>query len=479
MSPRTKPAAAHDTDDLLAAIEAIVGAENVLREPEDMQPYLVEWRDRYVGQARAIVRPSNTGEVSSVMALAHEAGQPIVPQGGNTGLVGGQIPAGGGDEIVLSLARLNRIRDIDTLGDTMTVEAGCVLEAIHEAAEVVERMFPLSLGAQGSCMIGGNLASNAGGTAVLAYGNARDLTLGLEVVLADGRVWNGLRALKKDNTGYDLKDLFIGSEGTLGIITAAVIKLFPKPRATATAFVGVASVEAALNLLNDTRAAVGGALTAFEFMPRIGIEFVLRHVQGSRDPLEAEHPWYVLMELSSGIEESLDETLETILGGGYERGNVVDATVAKSHAEAQALWRMRLMLSEVQKHEGGSIKHDVAVPVARMGEFVRAASELVAGMVPGCRPVPFGHLGDGNVHFNVSQPPGADREAFLAQWERVNDAVHDLVMTFGGSVSAEHGIGQMKRSLLRRIKDPVEYDLMKTLKSALDPKGLLNPGKVL
>lgn len=464
---------------VLDQIAGIVGPEHVLTSAQDMAPYLVEWRDRYHGKALAVVRPGSTQDVAAVMKAARANSVPIVPQSGNTGLVGGQIPIGDGNEIVLSLARLNAIRDLDTDGNTITVEAGCILQSIQDAARDAGRLFPLSLGAEGSCMIGGNLATNAGGTSVLAYGNARDLTLGLEVVMADGAVWNGLRALRKDNTGYDLKDLFIGSEGTLGIITAAVLKLFPMPRATATAFIGVPSPEAALELMAIARDAVGPALTAFEFLPRMGLDFVLTHVPGTRDPLSEEHRWYVLMELASGSEDALDATLETILAGAYESGLVSDATIARSESEAGALWRLRLMLSEVQRHEGGSIKHDIAVPVSSVPQFLREASALVREMVPGCRPLPFGHLGDGNVHFNVSQPIGMDKAMFLDQWERVADAVHGLTLSMNGTVSAEHGIGQMKRELLKRTKDPVEMKLMRKIKKALDPKGLLNPGKVV
>ena len=462
----------------LDKIERIVGSGHVLTDAPDMAPHLKELRDRYHGKAAAIVLPGSTAEVAEVMKIASAHGIPVVPQSGNTGLVGGQIPFETGEEIVLSLKRLNRIRAIDTSSNTMTVEAGCVLETIQNAAKDAGRLFPLSLGAEGSCMIGGNISTNAGGTAVLAYGNTRELVLGLEVVLADGRVWDGLRALRKDNTGYDLKDLFVGSEGTLGIVTAAVIKLFPLPRAKATAFIAVPTPTDALELLGMARDAVGPALTAFEFLPRIGLDFV-NHAPSVRDPFSEDHPWYVLMEFSSGVEDSLDEVMEAILAAGYDAGHVSDAIPAKSEADSIAFWRIRMLMSEVQRHEGGSIKHDIAVPVAKVPQFIREATALVEELVPGCRPVPFGHLGDGNVHFNVSQPVGADKQHFLDQWERVADAVHKLTLSMGGTISAEHGIGRMKRDLLARTKSSVEMDMMRAVKKALDPKGILNPGKVL
>ncbi|MCC0017254.1 MAG: FAD-binding oxidoreductase [Rhodobiaceae bacterium] len=464
---------------VLEQLATAVGAANVITDDADKALFLHELRDLYHGKTRAVIRPGSTDEVAAVMRIASENNLTIVPQGGNTGLVGGQTPFESGHEYVLSLTRMNRIRALDTDGNTITVEAGAVLETVQNAARDAGRLFPLSLGSEGSCTIGGNLATNAGGTAVLAYGNMRELTLGLEVVLSDGSVWEGLRALRKDNTGYDLKDLFIGSEGTLGIITAAVLKLFPLPRATATAFIGLPSPADALALLATAREAVGPALTAFEIIPRIGLDFVLTHAPATRDPLGEEHPWYVLLELSSGVEDTLDETLEAILGAGYEAGQVSDAAIAKSEGEARELWRLRMLLSEVQRHEGGSIKHDIAVPVSRVPQFIREASALVREMVPGCRPVPFGHLGDGNVHFNVSQPVDMDKAAFLDQWERIAEAVHGLTLSMGGTVSAEHGIGRMKRDLLARTKSPVEMELMRRIKLVLDPRGTLNPGKVL
>ena len=465
---------------LLDTFRAALGPQNVITDPAEKDPYEREWRDKYVGKALCVVKPGTVEEVSAILKLANENGVKIVPQGGNTGLVGGQIPFEGGDEVILSLSRLNKIRTIDPTGNTMTVEAGCILQTIQEAADGVDRLFPLSLGAEGSCQIGGNLSTNAGGTAVLAYGNARALTLGLEVVLADGRIWNGLRALRKDNTGYDLKDLFIGAEGTLGVITAAVLKLFPKPKAQDVAFVGVKSPEDALALFNRVQGAAGPMLTGFELMPRIGLEFVVKHASGTRDPLEASHNWYVLIELSSGVEGTATrDMLETVLMAAIEEDVAQDAALAETLDQAKAFWHMRHVMSEVQKHEGGSIKHDISVPVAKVPEFLARASKLVTEMVPGCRPVPFGHLGDGNIHFNISQPLDMDKEIYLAHWEEMNEKVHDLVVKMGGSISAEHGIGRMKREKMAQTKDPVELEIMRALKHTLDPKTTLNPGKVI
>jgi FAD/FMN-containing dehydrogenase len=464
--------------DLLARFAHIVGETHAITDPAGLEPYLVEHRDLYRGATRMVLRPGSVGEVSQILKLASETGTPIVPQGGNTGLVGGQIADAG--EILLSLSRLNAIRSVDVDNDTMTVEAGVVLDSIHRAADEVDRLFPLSLGSEGSCQIGGNLSTNAGGTGVLAYGNARDLVLGLEVVLADGRIWNGLRALRKDNTGYHLKDLFVGAEGTLGVITAAVIKLFPKPRQTATAFAGVDDPTAALKLFGIARAKAGGQLTACEIVPRVGLEFVLRHGESTRDPMADPHPWYVLIELSSPLEVAdLDGVMQAILEGGLEAGLVRDAAVAGSLAQAADFWKIRLLLSEVQRREGGSIKNDVSVPVARVADLIDRGSAAVVGLVAGCRPVPFGHLGDGNIHFNFSQPVGADREAFMARWDEVTGTIEALVRELGGSISAEHGIGRMKRDKMETIKEPVELDLMRAIKRTLDPKDILNPGKVV
>ncbi|HUE47442.1 MAG TPA: FAD-binding oxidoreductase [Aestuariivirgaceae bacterium] len=480
--PALNPAA--PAAEWLDRLAAVVGPANAVREPGDMARWLVEPRDIFHGTAALVVRPGSTAEVSRLLAIANEGRVPIVAQSGNTGLVGGQSPSQAGNEVVLSLDRLDKLRDVDATDNTITVEAGMTLKSVQDAAVAAGRLFPLSLASEGSCRIGGNLATNAGGIGVIAYGSARDLCLGLEVVLADGRVWEGLRRLRKDNTGYDLKDLFIGSEGTLGVITAAVLKLFPAPRARATAWIGVTGPQAGLDLLDLARERGPGQVTAIELVPRIGLEFTMRHA-GTRDPLTAPFDWYVLLELSGMADELfLAEGLEAVLAEGLERGILGDAVVAKSGAQAADFWRIRESLSEVQRHEGGSIKHDVSVPVSRIPDFIAEASAGVARLVPGARPVPFGHIGDGNIHFNVSQPPesgkdGADKAAFLARWENVAAAVHDVVLRLGGSISAEHGIGQLKRHLMPAVRSPVELGLMRDVKRLLDPNNILNPGKML
>ena len=466
-----------EEDRLVARLAERLGAAQVLTGADDMALHLREERGLWQGQAVAAVRPADTAEVAFVVAECAAAGVPIVAQGGNTGLVGGGVPFGG---VVLSLQRLNRVRETDALNGTMVVEAGCILADVHAAAEMADMTFPLSLPSEGSCRIGGNLATNAGGTAVLRYGNARELVLGLEVVLADGRVWNGLTALRKDNTGYDLRDLFVGSEGTLGIITAAVLKLFPRIRTRTTAFVGMETPQDALALFDRFRAGAGEVLTAFEFMPHFAIEIIRRHVPGSVRPLEADHACYALIELASPrAEADLAGLFEEVLAPAIEEGLVEDATIASSDAQSAALWEIRERLSDTQKHEGGSIKHDVSVPVSRVADFIVEASAACEAAMPGLRVMPFGHFGDGNIHFNLSQPIGMDKEAFLASWERFNRITHDIVGRMGGSISAEHGIGLIKRDELERYKDPVALDLMRRVKAALDPANLLNPGKVL
>jgi FAD/FMN-containing dehydrogenase len=459
---------------------AIVGEKNALVAEADVAPHLREWRGYWTGRTAAVLKPASTAEVSAILALASETGTPVVPQGGNTGLVGGQIPDDSGRAIVLSTSRLDRIRDIDTDGNTLTVEAGAVLQTIQQAADEQDRLFPLSLGAQGSCQIGGNLSSNAGGTGALAYGVARDLCLGLEVVLPTGEVLDDLNRLKKNNTGYDLRDLFIGAEGTLGVITAAVLKLFPKPRGRAAAFVAVPSPEAALALFRAARAAAGPSLTAFELMARMGIAFTLRHVDGTRDPLAAPHDWYVLMEISSGrSEEDARAQLDALVEAGFEQGLVLDGTIAESEAQRLALWHLRESMSESQIPEGGSIKHDISVPVASIPAFLQRADRAVLDIVPAARLCPFGHMGDGNLHYNVSQPEGWDRQRFLAMTGEVTAAVHAIVTEMDGSISAEHGVGQMKRDKLVEVKSPVALDLMRRIKTAFDPAGIMNPGKML
>jgi len=468
------------SQDTIDALVRIVGEAHAIREEEAMAPYLVEWRDRYRGKAALVLKPGETSEVATILKHANEAKTPIVPQGGNTGLVGGQIPFESGHEVVVSLERLTHVRDIDLASNTMTVEAGLVLALARQVAASAGRLFPLSIASEGSAQIGGVLATNAGGMAVLAYGSARDLTLGLEVVLADGRVWNGLRSLRKDNSGYDLKDLFVGSEGTLGIITAAVLRLFPKVVERVTCMAGLSALETAPAFFVRALERSGPALTAFEIMPRIGMEFVLRHGGSARDPLPSPYPWYALFDLTSPREgEALQRLAETLLGEGLEAGEIDGAVIASSLAQGEELWRLRELMSEMQKHEGASIKHDIAVPVARVPELVARANQLVELMIPGARPVPFGHLGDGNIHYNVSQPPGMDRAIFLNYWEALNAAVHEVVLDLGGSISAEHGIGRLKRDLLPHAKQPIELELMRKIKAAFDPNFILNPGKLL
>jgi FAD/FMN-containing dehydrogenase len=462
---------------LLSHFAAIVGDKYAITDPSAQAPYLVEMRDLFRGHSPMVLRPGSVAEVSAVLKLANETGTAIVPQGGNTGLVGGQIPHH--NEIVLSLNRLDRIREVDPTSYTITCEAGVTLRRAREAAAAVDRLYPQLLPSEGTCTIGGNLSTNAGGTAAIAHGIARAHALGLEVVLADGRVLNNLNKLKKDNTGYDLKNLFIGAEGTLGVITAAVLRLVPRPRSVETAFAGVASAEAALELLVIAQERTGGDVTSFEIMTREGIELVLRYGQGCRDPLASPHAWYVLMELSSQQREGLREVLEAVLAGGLERWLIHDATIAESLEQARAFWRVREMFGEVQRFAGGSIKHDISVPVAAVPAFIKEAGAAVTALIPGARPLPFGHLGDGNIHYNVNQPVGADKEEFLKRWDDVNATVFAVVKKYGGSISAEHGVGVMKRDLLPTVKDPVALDLMRNLKRLLDPNGILNPGKVL
>ncbi len=462
---------------LLARFAAIVGEKYAITDPALQAPYVVEMRDLFHGRTPMVLRPASVAEVSAIVQLADETATPIVPQGGNTGLVGGQIPHH--NEIVLSLNRLDRIREVDPTSNTITCEAGVTLQRAREAAAAVDRLYPQLLPSEGTCTIGGNLSTNAGGTAAIAHGIARSHALGLEVVLADGRVLNNLNKLKKDNTGYDLKNLFIGAEGTLGIITAAVLRLVPRPRSIETAFAGVASAEAALELLGLAQNRTGGDVTSFEIMTRRGIELVLEHAAGCRDPLAAPHDWYVLIELSSQQREGLREVLEEILAEGMAKSLVTDATIADSLEQGKAFWRIREMFGEVQRYAGGSIKHDVSVPVAAVPAIIRDANAAVTALIPGVRPLPFGHLGDGNIHYNVSQPAGADKAEYLGRWDEVNAAVFAVVRKYGGSISAEHGIGVMKRDLLPSVKDPVALDLMRSLKRMLDPKNILNPGKVL
>ncbi len=468
------------TQDTLRRFADIVGEKNVVRPGQDMRPYLVERRDKFIGKSPLVLRPGTTKEVSQIVKLANKTNTCLVPQGGNTGLVGGQIPFETGHEVIVSLGRMNKILSLDADNNTLLVEAGTILETIQTAATNADRLFPLSLGSEGSCQIGGNLSTNAGGTGVLSYGNARDLVLGLEVVLGNGDIWNGLRTLRKDNTGYDLKQLFIGAEGTLGLITAAALKLFPKPRSKEVAFIGVETAQKAVDLFHFVTAREGRQVTAFEIIPRIGLEFVLRHQGDARYPLSRPHPWAVLFEASSGDPTPvLKDRVERLLGEAIEAGLASDAVLAVSGAQANNFWKLRTVLSEIQKLEGGSIKHDIAVPVSKIREFLDAAGDIVEELIPGARPVPFGHLGDGNIHYNVSQPVGADRDEFLNSWKDLNAAIHALVTKLGGSISAEHGIGRLKRDLLPEFKSDVEMTMMHNLKKTFDPNNILNPGKLL
>lgn len=466
-------------DDLVGRLRTIVGDANVLDADADTAAYLREPRDLFRGRTRCVVRPKTRDEVVAILKLCHETGTAVVPQGGNTGLVGGQVPYPDGASIVLSLTRMKALREVDTTTNTMTVEAGMTLDAVRGAAEEAGRLFPLWFASAGSCTIGGNLATNAGGVNVIQFGNTRDLVNGIEVVMADGRVLSNLSKLKKDNSGYDLKHLFIGSEGTLGIITAAVLKLYPRPRTVETAFIGVSSPAAALDLLRYAREKVAGKIRAFELIPRIALEFVLEAMVDQKEPLHEPHEWYVLLELASQSDEALNDKLFHFLEKATEKGLVEDATVPSTLAQAKALWALRENISEAQKHFGGSIKHDVSVPIASVPDFLAAVEPAVQALIPGARICAFGHLGDGNIHCNVQQPEGADEQAFLARWDEVNTVVHDLVAAFHGSISAEHGIGQLKRELLPKVKDPVALATMRAIKQALDPRGILNPGKVL
>ena len=462
--------------ELIAQFREIVGERHAITDANDIQPYVTEERNLFHGRSALVLRPGSTAEVSAICKLASAHKIALVPQGGNTGLVGGQTPHNG--EVVVSLRRLDKIREVDTASNTMTVEAGVVLQIAQAKAAEVDRLFPLSLGAEGSCTIGGNLSTNAGGTAALAYGVAREMALGLEVVLADGRVLNTLSKLKKDNTGYNLHNLFIGAEGTLGIITAATLKLFPKPRAIETAYVGLKSPEAALKLLAIAQSEAANTLTSFELLSEMAVDFSVRHAIDVRDPLAEKHPWYVLMELSSPGDDARTP-LETILARAMEAEIVDDAVIAANLTQRNGFWKLREEMSWAQKPEGGSIKHDISVPIAAVPAFIDEANAAVVKLIPGARPVPFGHLGDGNLHYNVSQPIGADTADYLARWHDVNAVVFDIVLRMGGSISAEHGIGVLKRDELPDVKDKTAIELMRAIKAMLDPHGIMNPGKVL
>jgi len=465
---------------LLEQIRSIVGPAGLITSPQEITQYATDIRKRYRGKAAAVVKPASTAEVAAVVRACAGSRAGIVPQGGNTGLCGAATPDTSGSQIVLNLSRMNRIRAIDAHNNTMTVEAGCVLANLQKAAEEAGRLFPLSLAAEGSCEIGGNLSTNAGGTAVLRYGNTRDLVLGLEVVLASGETWDGLRGLRKDNTGYDLKQLFVGAEGTLGVITAAVLKLFPLPRSRATAVVALQDPESAVRLLKVALEECGERLTAFELFSDSCLSLVLKHFEGSSAPFARRFPHYALMELSDTRPgQAVASLAEGMLGAALEAGSLLDAAIAQSDAQAKAFWKLRDFISEAQAHEGPNIKHDVSIPISLIPEFIRTTDAELARAYPGVRMVTFGHIGDGNLHYNVSAPEGTASDVFMTQTEAINRIVHDSVARCRGSISAEHGLGQLKREEIRRYKSSLELELMRKIKRVLDPQGIMNPGKVL
>lgn len=467
------------SQNVLAPIRAIVGEDGIITDPHVMEPYLNSWRDNWRGRSPLIVRPRTTEEMARVVRICAASRTAIVPQGGNTGVTGGGQPREDRSDIVVSTARMTRIRAIDAANDTMTVEAGCILAAAREAAKAADRLFPLYFGAVGSCQIGGCISTNAGGINVLRYGNTRNLVAGLEVVLPDGRIWDGLRGLRKDNAGYDLKQLFIGAEGTLGIITAAVLRLFPSPRGSATALLGVASPAQALKWVVRAKQACSNYLTAAELIERICIDVTCKHVSGISDVLSSVYPWYLLVELSGQSDDAaLRAALEREFQAGFDAGELVDGVIASSEAQAGMLWRMRESIPEAHKREGLSFKHDISVPVSKVPEFLDRARAALEREFPGIRMFSFGHLGDGNIHFNPLQAPGreATKDDDLLQ---VNRIVHDLVVALGGSISAEHGIGRLRREELRRYKSPVELAMMASIKRTFDPNNIMNPGKVI
>jgi FAD/FMN-containing dehydrogenase len=465
---------------LLEQFRSIVGPAGLLTAADDFRPYANDWRKRYSGRPLAVVKPASTAELAQVVRACAQARTAIVPQGGNTGLCGAATPDASGSQIVLALSRMNRVRAVDPLNNTITVEAGCVLSSLQSAAEEAGRLFPLSLAAEGSCQIGGNISTNAGGTAVLRYGNARELVLGLEVVLASGEIWDGLRGLRKDNTGYDMKQLFIGAEGTLGVIAAAVLKLFPRPKSHATAVAAVRSPDKALGLLDKVQGAGGERLTGFELFSDFCLSLVLKHFRDTLAPFRRRFPFYVLVELSDTQPgEGVRTLAEDVLGSALEEGIILDAAFAQSESQARAFWSLREFVSEAQAREGPNIKHDVSIPISRIADFIAATDAALARAYPGIRFVTFGHLGDGNVHYNVSAPEGAAPAAFSRDPAAINLIVHDSVARFGGSISAEHGLGQLKRAEILRYKSIAEMELMRSVKRALDPLGIMNPGKVL
>lgn len=467
-------------DELLNQFIKLVGSKYALTEHDDLTHYTHENRGLYVGKTPLVLKPSSTQEVSEILKLASTTKTVVVPQGGHTGHVGGAVTDESGTQIIISMERMNKVREIDLQSNVVICEAGVILETIQKIADDNDRLFPLALGSQGSCQIGGNIATNAGGTGVLAYGNTRALVMGLEIVMASGEIWNGLRRLKKDNTGYDLKDLFIGSEGTLGIITAAVLKLFPKPRGKSVAFCGLQSPADALRLLENASSYAGQSLTAFELMAQNPLEFTLKHMENVRNPLGKIYPWHVLLEVSSNrSQEDADQTMQTILEASFEKKAIEDAALSTSLSQVQDFWRIREMMPVAQKHEGSSMKHDVSVSVHQVPDFITKAGEIIEREMPEARLCTFGHLGDGNMHYNITQPVDCNAEEFLKRQPEINAMIHDLVVSMDGSVAAEHGVGQLKRDLLARTKDKVELDLMRSIKQTLDPNKLMNPGKII
>jgi FAD/FMN-containing dehydrogenase len=468
------PPALHDR------LAAILGPRGLLTDAADIAPHLADWRGLYQGAALAVARPATTEEVASVIRLCAETGTPVVPQGGNTSMVGGATPDETGRHLVLSLGRMNRLRALDAADMTMTVDAGMVLKTAQTLAAEAGCLFPLSLGAEGTATIGGVLSTNAGGNTTVRYGNARELMLGIEAVLPDGTIWNGLRRLRKDNTGYALRHLLVGAEGTLGIVTGAVLRLFPRPRDTAVAFCAVADEDAALGLFRRFRERDDSAVRAFEYMSGLGVDFAIRHIEGVSLPLGARADHYVLVDLASPRPDAgLREMAETVLAEAMEAGEVLDAALAESDAQAQKIWRIREEHPEAQKREGASVKNDVSVPVSRVPEMIRRCSAALVALIPGSRPVPFGHIGDGNIHMNLEQPDGMDPAAFLARGHDIMECVNEIVRDLDGSFSAEHGVGRLKTDMMEEWRGGAELAAMRAIKAALDPKGIMNPGKVL